>query len=130
MEINRYFVSLSAGALLFAMAVAVVPARAEGAARPVGHYVDAALSGYPSLESMRKRIEMKRNEAVRAGALDDPKLWIALSNVPVGSWSLREEDMTGKEIGLSQMFPYPGKRDRAVRIADRGREQAEFELAE
>ena len=38
--------------------------------------------------------------------------------------------MTGKEIGLSQMFPYPGKRDRAVQMAAREKEQAEFELAE
>jgi outer membrane protein TolC len=79
---------------------------------------------------MRQRIEMKRNEAIRAGALDDPKAWIALSNVPVRSWSFREEDMTGKEIGLSQMFPYPGKRDHAVQIVTREKEQAEFELEE
>ena len=38
--------------------------------------------------------------------------------------------MTGKEIGLSQMFPYPGKRDHAVRIVTREKEQAEFELEE
>ena len=65
-----------------------------------------------------------------AGALDDPKAWIALSNVPVRSWSFREEDMTGKEIGLSQMFPYPGKRGHAVQIVTREKEQAEFELEE
>ena len=38
--------------------------------------------------------------------------------------------MTGKEIGLSQMFPYPGKRDHAVQIVTREKEQAEFELEE
>jgi len=105
-------------------------ARAEGAARPVGFYIEAALSSNPSLGSMLRRVEMKRNEAHRAGALDDPKLWLALSNVPTGSWSLREEDMTGKEIGLSQMFPSPGKRDRASRMAALEKEQAEFDLAE
>ncbi len=116
--------------LLFAMTFASLPAGAEGPPRPVGYYVDAALSGNPSLGSMSQRIEMKRNEALRAGALDDPRLWVALSNVPTGSWSLREEDMTGKEIGLSQMLPYPGKRDRAVQMAAREKEQAEFDLAE
>lgn len=115
---------------IFAMTAVSPPARAEGPFRPVGYYIEAALSGNPALGSMGQRIEMKRNEADRAGALDDPKLWFALSNVPVGSWSLREEDMTGKEIGLSQMFPYPGKRDRAVQMATREKEQAEFELAE
>jgi outer membrane protein TolC len=96
----------------------------------VGYYIDLALLAYPSLASMRQRIEMKRNEAIRAGALDDPKAWIALSNLPVRSWSFREEEMTGKEIGLSQMFPYPGKRDHAVQIVTREKEQAEFELEE
>ncbi len=106
------------------------PLRAEGPTRPVGYYVDAALSGYPSLASMRQRITMKRNEAIRAGALDDPKGWVAISNVPIRTWSFREEDMTGKEIGLSQMLPYPGKRDHAVRIVGKEAEQAEFDLAE
>jgi outer membrane protein, heavy metal efflux system len=106
------------------------PVSAEGPSRPVGYYIDLALLAYPSLASMRQRIEMKRNEAIRAGALDDPKAWIALSNIPVRSWSFREEDMTGKEIGLSQMFPYPGKRGHAVQIVTREKEQAEFELEE
>lgn len=119
--------------LLTAILIAVSwasPLRAEEPPRQAAYYVDAALSGYPSLASMRQRITMKRNEAIRAGALDDPKGWIAISNVPVRSWSFREEDMTGKEIGLSQMIPYPGKRDHASRIVEKEKEQAEFDLAE
>ena len=119
--------------LLTAILIAVSsasPLRAEEPSRQAAYYVDAALSGYPSLASMRQRITMKRNEAIRAGALDDPKGWIAISNVPVRSWSFREEDMTGKEIGLSQMIPYPGKRDHASRIVEKEKEQAEFDLAE
>lgn len=119
--------------LLLAVSIALSwasPLRAEEPARPVGYYVDAALSGYPSLASMRQRITMKRNEAIRAGALDDPKGWFAVSNVPIRTWSFREEDMTGKEIGFSQMIPYPGKRAHSVRIAEKEKEQAEFDLAE
>ncbi|HLO10218.1 MAG TPA: TolC family protein, partial [Desulfobacteria bacterium] len=104
--------------------------RAEGPPRPVEYYVDAALSGYPSLASMRQRITMKRNEAIRAGALDDPKGWVAITNVPIRTGSFREEDMTGKEIGLSQMIPYPGKRAHAARIVEKEKEEAEFDLAE
>ncbi len=119
--------------LLLAVSIAsswASPLRAEEPPRPVGYYVDAALSGYPSLASMRQRITMKRNEAIRAGALDDPKGWVAISNVPIRTWSFREEDMTGKEIGFSQMIPYPGKRNHAFRIVEKEKEQAEFELAE
>src|SRR5512143_2157467 len=106
------------------------PLRAEEPPRPVGYYVDAALSGYPSLASMRQRITVKQNEAIRAGALDDPKGWVAITNIPTRTWSFREEDMTGKEIGLSQMIPYPGKRHHASRIVEKEKEQAEFDLAE
>jgi len=119
--------------LLLAISIAsswASPLRAEGLPRPVGYYIDLALLAYPSLASMRQRIEMKRNEAIRAGALDDPKAWIGLVNVPTNTWSLSEEDMTGKEVGLSQMFPFPGKRDHAVQIVTKEKEQAEFELEE
>ena len=127
---------MTSGRILFLfLAVSIAsswatPLRAEDPPRPVGYYVDAALSGYPSLASMRQRITMKRNEAIRAGALDDPKGWVAISNVPIRTWSFREEDMTGKEIGFSQMIPYPGKREHASRIVGKEKEQAEFDLAE
>ena len=73
---------------------------------------------------------MKENAAIRAGALDNPKGWVAVSNVPLRSWSFREEDMTGKEIGISQMFPYPGKRAHMVHMGHLEKEQAEHDLAE
>lgn len=121
--------------LFFLLAISIAspwasPLRAEEPPRPVGYYVDAALSGYPSLASMRQRITIKQNEAIRAGALDDPKGWVAISNVPVRTWSFREEEMTGKEIGFSQMIPYPGKRSHAVRIVEKEKDEAEFDLAE
>jgi outer membrane protein TolC len=98
--------------------------------RPVSFYVDAALSKNPSLSAMQERIRMKENAAIRAGALDNPKGWVAVSNVPLRSWSFREEDMTGKEIGISQMFPYPGKRAHMVRMGLLEKEQTEYDLAE
>lgn len=128
--------NMTSGRILFLLlAISIAsswarPLRAEEPPRPVDYYVDAALSGYPSLASMRQRITMKRNEAIRAGALADPKAWFGLVNVPTNTWSLSEEDMTGKEVGISQMLPYPGKRDNSSRIVVQEKEQAEFELAE
>lgn len=103
---------------------------AEEAPRPASHYLEAALSENPSLASMRERIRMKENAAIRAGALDDPKGWVGLVNIPVNSWSFRDEDMTGKEIGISQMIPYPGKRRLRTDVAMRETEQTEFDLQE
>src|SRR5512135_1155617 len=119
--------------LLLAISIAsswISPLRAEEPPRPVKYYVDAALTNNPSLASMKARIAGKENEALRAGALADPKAWIGLVNVPTNTWSLNEEDMTGKEVGISQMLPFPGKRDNSTRIVVQEKEQAEFELAE
>jgi outer membrane protein TolC len=107
-----------------------MPVFAEEAPRPVSYYMEAALSNNPSLAAMQERIRMKENAAIRAGALDDPKAWIGVTNIPVRSWSFREEDMTGKEIGLSQMFPYPGKLKTRTDIAAREKEQTEYDLQE
>jgi outer membrane protein TolC len=96
----------------------------------VNHYVDAALANNPSLASMKQRIAMKENETVRAGALDDPKVWVGVVSVPTTTWSFSQEDMTGKEIGLSQMLPYPGRRENSSGIVAKEKEQAEFDLAE
>jgi outer membrane protein TolC len=79
---------------------------------------------------MRERIRMKENAAIRVGALDNPKGWIAVTNVPVRTWSFREEDMTGKEIGISQMFPYPGKRAHLVQMGLLEKDQTEHDMEE
>ena len=114
---------------LCALAVGSV-ARAEEPAEPVHRYIDAALADNPSLESMRERIRMKESAAIKAGALADPKLWMGIVNLPTQSWDFREEDMTGKEIGLSQMFPWPGMRRIREEMALREKEEAEFVLEE
>jgi len=116
--------------LYFCAFLRAIAASAGEAPVPVAYYVEKALSGNPSLASMQERIRMKENSAVRAGALDDPKAWIGLTNVPADTWSFRDEDMTGKEIGISQMFPYPGKRRIRTDIALREREQAGYDLEE
>ncbi len=122
---------LLAGLALAGSAVPGIPPRAAGEpAASVAHYVDLALSGNPSLASMRERIRAKENAAARAGALDDPKAWFAISNLPVDSWSFRKEDMTGKEIGVSQMFPFPGKRKLRTDVATKEKEETEFDLQE
>jgi outer membrane protein TolC len=103
---------------------------AQETLRPASFYIDAAFSRNPSLSAMQERIRMKENAAVRAGALDNPRGWIAVTNLPVRTWSFREEDMTGKEIGISQMFPYPGKRGHLTRIGMLEKEQTEHDLEE
>jgi len=97
---------------------------------PVGDYITEAYSGNPSIASMRERIRMKENAAIKAGALDDPKLRVGVNSVPVRSGDFREQDMTTKEIGISQMFPWPGMRKTRTDIVLREKEETEFVLEE
>ncbi|HEU5360545.1 MAG TPA: TolC family protein, partial [Candidatus Deferrimicrobiaceae bacterium] len=103
---------------------------AEAGPVPASAYVEEALSRNPSLASMRERIRMKENAEVRAGALDDPKARLGVTNLPTRSWSFREEEMTGKEIGLSQMFPFPGKLRLKREAAGMEKEQSVHDLEE
>jgi outer membrane protein TolC len=117
--------AVALGGLLFLPA-----AGAQDPPPAVSFFVEAAFARNPSLSAMRERIRMKEQAVLRAGAFDDPKGWVGITNVPVKSWSFREEDMTGKEIGLSQMFPYPGKLRLRTEVATREKEQTEFDLQE
>ena len=115
-------------ALAVFLSPVILPA-GEGPA-PASFYVEEALSKNPSLASMRERIRMRENALVRAGALDDPKARFGVTNLPTRSWSFRDEEMTGKEVGLSQMFPFPGKLRLKREAAGKEREQSVHELEE
>ena len=123
---------LTPGRILFLLLAVAFPwkAVAEEVPFPVSRYVESALADNPSLDSMRERIRMKENAAIKAGALDDPKLRLGILNVPTRSWDFREEDMTGKEITLSQMFPWPGMLKARTHMALREKEETEFVLEE
>jgi len=120
------------GRILFLLLATAFPwkAVAEEVPFPVSRYVEAALADNPSLDSMRERIRMKENAAIKAGALDDPKLRVGVNSLPVRSLDFREEDMTTKEIGLSQMFPWPGVRKTRTEMVLREKEEAVFVLEE
>ncbi len=123
---------MAPGRILFLLLAAVFPLKAvaEEVPFPVSRYVDAGLADNPSLESMRERIRMKENAAIKAGALDDPKLRVGVNSIPVRSGDFREEDMTTKEIGVSQMFPWPGMRKTRTEMVLREKEETEFVLEE
>ncbi len=44
-----------------------------------------------------------------SGALPDPVLSLNLLNVPTNSFAFDQDPMTGKQISLRQVFPFPGK---------------------
>jgi outer membrane protein TolC len=80
--------------------------------------VELALAGNPGLAEIKARAQSLATVPPQAGALPDPTFNIDLLNVPTRSFSLHPEDMTMLEFGVSQMVPFPGKRDLRRRIAE------------
>ena len=76
--------------------------------RVLEHGADAALAAVPA-----------------AGALPDPGLKLELSNVPFRPLDLDGSPMSGRQVTLSQRFPYPGKRDARERAASHAAAAAE-----
>lgn len=58
-----------------------------------------------------------RHRVLPAGALDDPMLEAGVINAPLPDLRLNRDDMTMKMLGLSQKFPFPGKRDLRQAVA-------------
>jgi len=67
----------------------------------------------PSLRAEALRLQAASSEAVAAGELPDPKLLLGLQNVPIEGaerWSLDEDGMTMRMVGLMQEVPNRDKR--------------------
>jgi outer membrane protein TolC len=64
-----------------------------------------ALVHNPKLQSMERETHMMKSRISWSSSLDDPRLKFGVNNLPAGSFSFTEEDMTSKEIGITQMIP-------------------------
>lgn len=63
----------------------------------------------PRLKSLQFEADMLKKRIPSSSTLEDPKIKFGLNNVPTSDFSFKEDGMTSKEIGLSQMFPLGGK---------------------
>ena len=103
------------------------PPQAEmrAAAGPVLAFAEIAaeaLRSNPEIQAALKEKQAAQHRIAPAGALDDPMLEAGVLNLPTDTLRLDREDMTMKMIGLSQRFPYSGKRELRRNIAARDAE--------
>jgi len=85
--------------------------------------VQEALEKNSKILAARERHSALKEKIPQAGALEDPMLSFGVVNLP-NNFDFNEEDMTQKEISVSQKFPFPGKRglseEAAAKEADAG----------
>jgi outer membrane protein, heavy metal efflux system len=86
-----------------------------------------ALSENPRIKAMESETQMMKKRIPQSDALEDPKLKLGVNNLPVNSFSFTKEDMTSKEIGISQMIPL-GKLEYKKSIAEKEYEKAATKL--
>lgn len=91
--------------------------------------VEEALQNNPEIQASKKNWEAFLEKVDQASALQDPMLGFSVVSLPT-NFSFREEDMTMKEISVSQMFPFPGKRPLMRAMAEKGAEAVSTEVRE
>lgn len=82
--------------------------------------IQEALASNPDLQSAENSWHASLAQIPQAGALPDPVLSFNLMNLPVSSFAFDQEPMTGKQVGIMQMFPFPGKQGLKEDIAREG----------
>ena len=118
---------------MIVMAVAALLLSAAGIAageEPIIHVdplVQEALERSPKILAARERYAALKEKIPQAGAFEDPMLGFGVVNLP-NNFDFNQEDMTMKEISVSQKFPFPGKRGLSEEIAAKEAEAGAAEV--
>ena len=100
-------------------------AQEERAARlKLTDLIEEALIKNPDILAAKSKWEVLKERPPQAGSLEDPMLGLGIVNLPTDTFSFRQEDMTMKEISVSQRVPFPGKRPLRREIAQKEAEAA------
>ena len=84
----------------------------------------------PEIRAASNALLAARHRVSPAVALDDPMLEAGVINAPLPDLRLNREDMTMKMLGLSQRFPFPGKRGLRRDVAAKDAESVAYAYQE
>jgi cobalt-zinc-cadmium efflux system outer membrane protein len=84
-------------------------AQSESPRLNVDQLIGEALQKNPEILAAKQKWEVFKEKVPQASALPDPMLGLGIISLPT-NFSFKDEDMTMKEISISQMFPFYGKR--------------------
>lgn len=80
-------------------------------------FISEALENNRQIHEARANIKAVKETPGQAGTLSDPKLEFEIMNLPVDTFSFTRQDMTQKQVTLSQQLPFPGKLGLKTQIA-------------
>jgi outer membrane protein TolC len=117
------------GVLFMGLGLVPVPAQPETQVMNLDRLIEEAARNNPEIQASNKKSAVFSEKAAQAHALEDPMLGLGVVNLPT-DFSFQNEDMTMKEISLSQKFPFPGKRPLLKEVADKEAEAVSAEVEE
>ena len=120
-DANRHPLSVLAVILTATVGYAYAAPSEPGDAQLQQLIAEAALNN-PEIRAAANERLAAQHRVSPAGALDDPMLEAGLINATWPNVRSNREDMTMKMLGLSQRFPFPGKRDLRQSVAARDAE--------
>ncbi len=120
---SLYWIAIVLVVILFAS-----PAQPETPRLSVEQLVVEAMQANPEILAAKKRWEVFKAKVPQASALEDPMLGLGIINLPT-NFRFKEEDMTMKEISISQKVPFPGKRPLMKEMAEKEAEAVSAEIS-
>ena len=114
-----YGLLTSACVALFAV-LASLSAAAYADALSFNDALRLAVRETPALTANAAQVDVARAAAIPAGELPDPKLLLAVDNLPINTddrFSLTRDSQTARRIGIMQEFPNQDKRAARVAVA-------------
>jgi len=70
--------------------------------------IEKAIEVNPKIKSLQAKLNVARENIPIGTNLPDPVFSVGLLNVPVNTFSFRQEAMTGTALNLTQTIPFPG----------------------
>ena len=115
---------------LFAPEVGAANKHAGHFKRTLNKFIETAKKQNPSLFEAKNKINIYKQIPDQRGSWKDPMLTFGLANLPVDTFSFREQAMTQKQILLTQEIPFPGKTALRKEAADKDVSIVEWNLKE
>jgi cobalt-zinc-cadmium efflux system outer membrane protein len=77
--------------------------------QPLTKLIEEGLANNQDIKSLESQLKSFREEILFAGSLNDPRIGIALLNLPTDHFRFDQEPMTQKQIFIAQKIPWFGK---------------------
>lgn len=93
-------------AIVFIISIVKITAQSQN--ETLQELILKAIKVSPKIELLKSKLNIAGSKIEQSTNLPDPMLTLGLVNMPTNSFSFTQEPMSGKIIGLTQVFPFPG----------------------